>query len=394
MENDIKKHRIINEFKYIIFFLCALFIILFLVLTISMIQRKSAIKKLNEAKELSYTETYDNLFININESLLEIEYGSEYNKERLVTKSNGEVEIRGFVDTSKVGEYPLKVLVSTTDEYNQTIVREFSKIVKVVDTYKPLIEIKNEKVTLLSGDTFRPENNINIVYDKVDGEYDYEEVLKEGSYTVESDIDNNKTGIYEAKIIAKDKNGNESEAIFQVEVVALATNAKYPYYIKINRVLNNVTIYAMDSNGEYSIPFKAMVCSTGTATPLGTYKIDINYRWRLLNGNVSGQYATRIVRDILFHSVPYFTRSENNLEYEEYNKLGTTASQGCIRLAVIDAKWIYDNCPLGTTVEIYDDEESPGPLGKPTPIEIDITSPNKGWDPTDPNPNNPWNKDE
>ena len=25
-------------------------------------------------------------------------------------------------------------------------------------------------------------------------------------------------------------------------------------------------------------------------------------------------------------------------------------SLGCIRLAVVDVKWIYDNCPLGTPV--------------------------------------------
>ncbi|MFR5209625.1 MAG: L,D-transpeptidase family protein [Clostridia bacterium] len=28
-----------------------------------------------------------------------------------------------------------------------------------------------------------------------------------------------------------------------------------------------------------------------------------------------------------------------------FNKLGEQASQGCVRLAVSDAKWVYDNCP-------------------------------------------------
>lgn len=37
---------------------------------------------------------------------------------------------------------------------------------------------------------------------------------------------------------------------------------------------------------------------------------------------------------------------------------------GCVRLTVEDAKWIAENCPEGTTVEIYDGED-PGPLGKP-----------------------------
>ncbi len=50
---------------------------------------------------------------------------------------------------------------------------------------------------------------------------------------------------------------------------------------------------------------------------------------------------------------------------------------------VEDAKWIADNCPSGTTVEIYEDDD-PGPLGKPEAAHIDTDSPNKGWDPTDP----------
>ena len=62
---------------------------------------------------------------------------------------------------------------------------------------------------------------------------------------------------------------------------------------------------------------------------------------------------------------------------------------GCIRLAVGDVKWIFDNCPVGTTVKIYDGN-IPNGVVKPTPIRIDGTSPNRGWDPTDPDKNNPW----
>ena len=62
---------------------------------------------------------------------------------------------------------------------------------------------------------------------------------------------------------------------------------------------------------------------------------------------------------------------------------------GCIRLTAQDAKWIYDNCKSGTTVEIYDSEDL-GNITKPTIQIIDETDPNKGWDPTDPDPKNPW----
>lgn len=35
-----------------------------------------------------------------------------------------------------------------------------------------------------------------------------------------------------------------------------------PYYIKVNYGAQVVTIYKQDENGEYTIPYKAMVCST------------------------------------------------------------------------------------------------------------------------------------
>lgn len=166
-----------------------------------------------------------------------------------------------------------------------------------------------------------------------------------------------------------------------------------PYYIRVNRKQNCVTIYTQDERGEYTVPYEAMICSTGlyNATPRGTYHISTKYLWRDLYGGVYGQYATRIHGGILFHSVPYYKKSKSSLCTDKYNKLGQQASMGCVRLTVEDAKWIAENCPAGTTVEIYDDED-PGPLGKPEAVKIDTDSPIKGWDPTDPDIENPWNE--
>ena len=163
-----------------------------------------------------------------------------------------------------------------------------------------------------------------------------------------------------------------------------------PYYIKVNYKANVVTVYTKDKNGKYTVPYKAMVCSCGTYTPKsGTYKTSSKYRWGKLIHNVYGQYATRIVGSILFHSVPYSSNSADSLLYEEYDKLGTTASAGCIRLSVKDCKWIYDNCPRGTLVEFYKSSD-PGPLGKPTAQKISSVEECRNWDPTDPAANSPW----
>ena len=139
-----------------------------------------------------------------------------------------------------------------------------------------------------------------------------------------------------------------------------------PYYVKVNRQQNVVTVYALDSDGYYTKPVKAMVCSVGKddGTPTGTYETSDKHTWCSLVGGVYGQYAYRIDGQIMFHSVPYYSMNKGDLETEEYNKLGEAASLGCIRLAVADAKWIYDNCPSGTLVTIYDSPYE-GPLGKP-----------------------------
>lgn len=168
--------------------------------------------------------------------------------------------------------------------------------------------------------------------------------------------------------------------------------AEFPYYIRVNCKQNCITVYTLDENGEYTVPYKAIVCSTGlyNATPRGTFQLSTKYLWRELYGGVYGQYATRIHGGVLFHSVPYYRKSKDSLCTDKYNKLGQQASMGCIRLTVEDAKWIAENCPSGTTVEIYDDDD-PGPLGKPEAMKLDPDSPNKGWDPTDPDEDNPWN---
>ena len=170
-----------------------------------------------------------------------------------------------------------------------------------------------------------------------------------------------------------------------------AVREEYPYLLAVNRAASTVTVYTADEENRYTVPFMAMVCSGGSDTPIGYFATPIKYEWRLLSGPCYGQYATRIWDAYLFHSVPYYTQHKDDVEYDQFNQLGTSASLGCIRLAVVDVKWIYDNCPLGTPVIIYDDAERPGPMGKPGTIYTDPADESRrGWDPTDPDPVNPW----
>lgn len=166
---------------------------------------------------------------------------------------------------------------------------------------------------------------------------------------------------------------------------SIAAEKKGQYLIKVNKQQNVVNIYQKNKKGNYK-PYRAFICSTGYATPTGTFSVGTKYRWHQLNGGHYGQYCSRVYRGVLFHSVWYYQPRKNTQTYVQYNRLGTKASQGCIRLTVADAKWIYENCPSGTRIVIYN-SGNPGPLGKPKARKM---SGYMGWDPTDPDPANPY----
>lgn len=167
-------------------------------------------------------------------------------------------------------------------------------------------------------------------------------------------------------------------------------NTKYtkPFYIKVNLGAQIVTAYKYDQVNDCYDYFKDMICSTGKvsgSTPVGVFAIYNRYNWLKLVGNVYGQYCVRFNGQILFHSMPYLSKNPSSLKWDEYNKIGMPASLGCVRLQVIDAKWIYDNCSNGTLVDVSNGIANDSLLKSLKPIQLaaGIT-----WDPSDPNTNN------
>ena len=150
-----------------------------------------------------------------------------------------------------------------------------------------------------------------------------------------------------------------------------------PWNIKVNKATNVVTIY------RGTTPVKAMLCSVGALrsyTPEGDFTLKDKLRWHVLDGPSYGQYCSHLTYSILFHSVWYYQQDNHTLATAEYNKLGSPASHGCIRLACGDAYYIYVNCPIGTPVKIFWGSSKDDPLGKPK-----LTKISTNYDPTDPN---------
>ncbi|MGG1680191.1 L,D-transpeptidase [Neobacillus sp. NRS-1170] len=127
-----------------------------------------------------------------------------------------------------------------------------------------------------------------------------------------------------------------------------------PIWIKVSKEKQRV--YIMKEN---KIIY-TMICSTGldknsdTFTPEGTFYIQKERGLSFYNAQEKegAKYwvSWKNHGEFLFHSVA--TDKNGNVIQSEAMKLGHKASHGCVRLAVPDAKWIYDNIRYNTKVVI------------------------------------------
>ncbi len=149
-------------------------------------------------------------------------------------------------------------------------------------------------------------------------------------------------------------------AMTSVPAFEIRAHAAYdmPYYIEVDVSSQIVTIYRTEDK---SIA-RQMLCSTGyrNKTPLGTFTMPKNRRtserqeWYFFYGNEKwAKYASRIVDNFLFHSIPYTDKKDSAINKYDASFFGQPASLGCVRLRWQDSKFIAENCLAGTKVKIY-----------------------------------------
>lgn len=301
------------------------------------------------------------------------------------------------VDLNKAGYYT--AVLSVRDLFDNETRMNITVRVIEPDVTPPVINGARDTMIRV-GDAFSAESDVTVKDDQDDSP----------TLTIDaSDLDVSKAGTYTVIYTATDKAGNtatvkrkitvkDAKMIYRTDGGATWDASGIdgqPYLVAVNRLKNTLTVYEKDTFGNYTVPVKAILCSVGRSgheTPAGQWNTLERYRWCYMVDGSYAQYAIRIKGGIMFHSVPYFTQNAGNLEYEEFNKLGQPASLGCIRMSAEDVKWLYDNCPTGFPAVVYDDPDSAGPLGRPSAAQrIDASDTAKrGWDPTDPDPQNPW----
>ncbi|WP_315070485.1 L,D-transpeptidase [uncultured Clostridium sp.] len=122
------------------------------------------------------------------------------------------------------------------------------------------------------------------------------------------------------------------------------------YLINVN--IKNQKTYIYKGKADNWKLVKTYSCSTGITgedTPSGSFSIKEKGDWFFSEKyNEGGKYWTQITGDILFHSVPFDKDKTTVLDYT----MNKPSSHGCIRLALDDAKWIYNNIPKGSKVII------------------------------------------
>lgn len=137
---------------------------------------------------------------------------------------------------------------------------------------------------------------------------------------------------------------------------------KDTYKIIVDLTHQVVMVYEKDAKGEYTVPVRYMLCSSGAndCTPKGTFEMGA-YRVRFskfARDGRYGQYWTQIRKAIYFHTILYTGKDAATYQDFIFNRLGQMDSHGCIRLTVPDARWIWYHIAPGSICVIRDGDKN------------------------------------
>ena len=163
------------------------------------------------------------------------------------------------------------------------------------------------------------------------------------------------------------------------------------YYLVVSPKQSVVAVYKYTENLSARTFVTAFVASPGKKVKAGTFKTKSTYDWMKTNGSWH-QFNTTYAKNGYIQSIEYKDKYPNTMKRTSYKTLRNAKHKdGCIWLTCNDAKWIRDNA-YRITVQV---------LGKKAEIMLpknktNLTNPGLakacGWDPTDPNKNNPYKK--
>ena len=131
-----------------------------------------------------------------------------------------------------------------------------------------------------------------------------------------------------------------------INSIGISSSTQYLIWVNLNKFKTNIFKGSKES-WQLMNSYSCTIGKPSTPTPKGTFYIGNK---GLSFGEEKGYkcyYYSQFFGNYLFHSIIY-----NLNGTVRDGRLGKALSNGCIRLAKENAKWIYDNIPKGTTVYI------------------------------------------
>ncbi len=138
----------------------------------------------------------------------------------------------------------------------------------------------------------------------------------------------------------------EGDIIEKIKSKGLVSDTEYLIYVQLDKFRTNI----LKKSGNQWTLVNSYICSIGkpsTPTPKGTFKVGNKGPYFGTEHGYICYYYTQITGNYLFHSIIY-----NLNGTVRDGRLGMRISDGCIRLAKANAKWIHDNVPRGSTIYI------------------------------------------
>lgn len=146
---------------------------------------------------------------------------------------------------------------------------------------------------------------------------------------------------------------NASDAANKAKYENIVNNADCQsytnYFIVVNLSEQKVYIYnGTNRNWQLINEFECASGSPSSPTIPGHYFLGVKDTKFVLDNGTTCKYYSQIQGNMLFHSI-LFDKNDNVID----STLGTGVSHGCVRLALENAKYIYDQIPIGSGIWIY-----------------------------------------
>lgn len=240
-------------------------------------------------------------------------------------------------DYSKSYEYFNLYLSSSNSQSNSSVTKSY--LDKIKYEYKDSLLLEADE--LLANKYYTKSINLLSEYNTdILGDYDVDIYNKISS--IEHFKEEYTEDIYTSSAILQSINLDN--------VNSFAIDSKTDYFVYVNLKEQTTYVYKGFLNNWKLV--NTFLCSTGIAgkeTPKGIFSVSNRGDWFFAEEfNQGAKYWVQFMGDYLFHSVPFDETQDTIVD----NTLGVAASHGCIRLAVEDSKWLYDNITDNTKIII------------------------------------------